>query len=70
MSTLNPIARHRERCRETRERMSEYLDGELGDDGSAVERHLRRCPNCRRLLTNLSRTVAGLRRLADHRPLA
>jgi anti-sigma factor RsiW len=65
MATLNPIERHRERCREARDRMSECLDGELGEERAAVDRHLRRCPNCRRLLANLSRTVSGLRRLGQ-----
>jgi anti-sigma factor RsiW len=63
MARLNPIERHRERCREARMRMSEYLDGELAEERVAVERHLRRCPNCRRLLANMSRSVGGLRRL-------
>lgn len=67
MSALNPITRHRERCRETRERMSEYLDGEP-DGRRANRRHLRWCPNCRRMMTNLSRTVAALRRLPARQP--
>jgi anti-sigma factor RsiW len=46
--------------------MSEYLDGEL-DERSAtrVERHIRWCPNCGRILANLSRTISGLRALRD-----
>jgi anti-sigma factor RsiW len=64
--TLNPIARHHEHCRETRAQMSDYLDGELDPRTAAsVERHARWCPNCRRVLANLSRTISGLRRLRD-----
>ena len=69
MRTLNPVRRHRERCREVRAQMSGYLDGELGPDAArSVERHVRWCPNCRRMLENLRRTVGGLRALGD-RPL-
>lgn len=31
----------------------------------AVTRHTRICPNCRRMLANLTRTVSGLRALRD-----
>jgi anti-sigma factor RsiW len=63
---LNPMARHREHCRETRAQMSDYLDGELAPDAvSSVERHVRWCPNCRRMLRNLRRTVEGLAALRD-----
>jgi len=61
---LNPIKRHREHCHETRELMSEYIDGELAEgERTAVARHVRWCPSCGRMLQNLSRTVSGLRRL-------
>ena len=66
MMTLNPIKRHRDRCRDTRAHMSEYLDGELDERTAArVERHIRWCPNCGRMLANLSRTIGGLRALRD-----
>lgn len=66
MRTLDPVKRYRERCREVRARMSEYLDGELDErDAAWVERHVRWCPNCRRMLENLGRTVAGLGALRD-----
>jgi anti-sigma factor RsiW len=66
MRTLNPVKRHRERCREVRAQMSDYLDGELDPRAaSGVDRHLRWCPNCRRMLESLRRTVAGLRALGD-----
>jgi anti-sigma factor RsiW len=46
--------------------MSDYLDGELDPRAAAgVERHVRWCPNCRRMLRNLSRTIAGLSALRD-----
>lgn len=64
--TLNPVKRHRERCRDTRAHMSGYLEGELDERTEAhVERHMRWCPNCGRMFANLSRTVAGLQALRD-----
>jgi anti-sigma factor RsiW len=64
--TLNPMKRHRERCREVRAQMSDYLDGELDARAAAgVKHHVRWCPNCRRMLENLLRTVGGLRALRD-----
>ena len=69
--TLNPMKRHREHCREVRAQMSDYLDGELEPAAAAsVERHTRWCPNCRRMLTNLRRTLGGLRALRDEAPAA
>lgn len=63
---LNLIQRHRERCRETRARMSGYLDGELDEQsGARVQRHVRWCPNCGRMFANLSRTITGLRALRN-----
>lgn len=63
--SLNPVARHRARCRQVRALMSEYLDGELAlRDSRRLERHLRWCPNCRRMLESLRRTIGGLNRLA------
>jgi anti-sigma factor RsiW len=68
--TLNPMKRHHERCRQVRAQMSDYLDGELEPRAAAaVERHTRWCPNCRRMLRNLGRTVGGLRALRDQ-PIA
>ena len=66
LTALNPIRRHRERCREVRSQMSEYLDGELDSDAAMrVERHVRWCRSCARILANLSRTIQGLRALRD-----
>lgn len=63
---LNPVKRHRGRCRDTRAQMSEYLDRELDPQTAArVERHIRWCPNCGRMFANLSRTIAGVRALRD-----
>jgi anti-sigma factor RsiW len=46
--------------------MSDHLDHELDPPAAAaVERHVRWCPNCRRMLTNLKRTMGGLRALHD-----
>jgi len=62
--TLNPVARHRDRCRRIRALMSEYIDGELDARTAArVKRHVRWCPNCRRMLANLTRTIHALRSL-------
>lgn len=64
MSLLHPVRAHQQRCRETRAAMSDYLDQELSpEEDRRVEAHLRRCPGCRRMLANLSRTVRSLHRL-------
>ncbi|MGI9185146.1 MAG: zf-HC2 domain-containing protein [Solirubrobacteraceae bacterium] len=63
---FNPVSRHRQRCREVREAMSDYIDGGLDPDTARrVRRHVRWCPNCRRILENLIRTVGGLRLLGE-----
>lgn len=42
-------------------RLSDYLDGELQPDERArVEEHVHWCPDCRRMLESLRRTVRGL----------
>ena len=64
IAMFNLMAIHHRRCREIRANMSDYLDGELDVATAAgVKRHVRWCPNCRRMLRNLGRTVAGLRAL-------
>ena len=69
--SLSPVTRHREHCRETRAQMSGYVDGELEPRAAAAaERHLRWCPSCARLLTNLRRTIGGLRRLGEQQTTA
>ena len=51
-------------------RLSRYLDGELSDrQRLRVERHAGRCPQCRRVVATLRRTLeglAGLRQLGGH----
>jgi anti-sigma factor RsiW len=66
--SLNPIGRHRDGCRQMRALMSDYIDGELDAVTMAqLERHVRCCPNCRRMLANFTRTVRGLRSLGEGR---
>jgi anti-sigma factor RsiW len=68
---LNPVRRHRERCRQTRDLMSDYLDGELDPAvEAAARRHVRRCPSCRRMLASLKRTIQGLRELGRSETVA
>jgi anti-sigma factor RsiW len=47
--------------RRTGARLSPYLDGELEPrDRRLVEEHVHRCPECRRVLATLRRTLEGL----------
>ena len=50
----------------TQRHLSDYIDGDL-DTGARdrVERHVGMCPQCRRLLETLKRTVAGLMGLRE-----
>lgn len=51
--------------------MSAYIDGEVDARTAAqVKRHVRWCPNCRRMLVNLTRTVHALRSLGERTPPA
>jgi anti-sigma factor RsiW len=53
-------------CRETRERLSDYLDGDLGArTRRRVSRHLARCKHCQALLQSLTRTLEQLRSLGS-----
>jgi anti-sigma factor RsiW len=53
-------------CRETRERLSDYLDGDLGArTRRRVSRHLARCKHCQALLESLTRTLEQLRSLGS-----
>jgi anti-sigma factor RsiW len=64
--TINPMKLYHQHCRETRAKMSELIDGELDERTAAkVARHARWCPNCRRMLKDLRRTVEGLQGLAE-----
>lgn len=48
----------------TAERLSDYLDQELGAaERARVDEHVGMCPQCRRVLATLRRTIAGLRSL-------
>lgn len=45
----------------TGERLSDYLDGELREpERERVERHVHWCPECRRVLETLRRTLTAL----------
>jgi predicted anti-sigma-YlaC factor YlaD len=56
------IASHRE----TRKRLSDYLEGELNARTRArITRHLARCDGCRALLESLTRTLDQLRSLGS-----
>jgi anti-sigma factor RsiW len=51
------------------DRMSDYLDGDLGaGERGRMERHLGECDKCRRLLEGLRRTVDALHRLPASTP--
>lgn len=57
-------------CLEVFARLSEYIDGELGEsDCSAIEQHIADCPPCVEFLRNLRRSVAASRDVqSDLRP--
>jgi anti-sigma factor RsiW len=64
--TLNPVKRYHQMCREARAKMSDLIDGELDPrEAGQVTRHARWCPNCRRMLKDLHRTVEGLEALGE-----
>ena len=54
----------------THAHLSDYLDQGLGpEERERVEKHVVLCPQCRRVLATLRRTLAGLRELgASRRP--
>jgi anti-sigma factor RsiW len=48
--------------RETRDRLSDYIDGELdARTRTRIMRHLARCERCRAMFESLTRTLAQLR---------
>ncbi|MCD6294064.1 MAG: zf-HC2 domain-containing protein [Deltaproteobacteria bacterium] len=48
----------KEDCKKNFERISEYLDGELGpDDCQQIEQHLEECPECRDCFDALKKTI-------------
>lgn len=53
----------------THEHLSGYIDDELGDrERERVEKHIGMCPQCRRVLATLRRTLAGLGSLMSPPP--
>lgn len=53
----------------THAHLSEYLDRELDDAGrERLEEHASICPQCRRVLATLRRTLASLRDLQPEAP--
>ncbi|MET0399963.1 MAG: zf-HC2 domain-containing protein, partial [Longimicrobiaceae bacterium] len=53
------------------DRLSEYLDGELGaDEARELEAHLAACAGCREVLADLRRIVGGAAALRDREPEA
>ena len=45
----------------THEHLSDYIDGELPEpERERVEEHVGMCPQCRRVLATLRKTVSGL----------
>jgi anti-sigma factor RsiW len=53
-------------CRETRARLSDYLDDDLSArTRTRITRHLARCKHCRALLESLTRTLEQLRSLGS-----
>jgi anti-sigma factor RsiW len=70
---IRRLLEHRRYMREhrwTHAHLSEYLDQDLDEEERArVEGHVGVCPQCRRVLATLKRTLEGLRGLpADSRP--
>jgi len=62
----NPFKRDPHECEEARALMSDY---ELADEGRRqVERHVRFCRQCGRVLGNLRRTLGRLARLSESPP--
>ncbi len=48
-----------EHCRKNFEKISEYLDGELGaDECRVIEQHLKGCPECQNCVDTLKKTIA------------
>jgi anti-sigma factor (TIGR02949 family) len=58
------------RCPEVCDRLSEYLDGEMGPvDRARLGLHLAACPPCAEASASLGATVRALHRLAFRRAL-
>jgi len=49
----------KENCKKNFERISEYLDGELGPDAcQQIEQHLMECPECQDCFDALKKSIA------------
>ena len=56
----------KEHCKKDYERLSEYLDGELDDDlCREIEEHLRHCPECRKCLDSLGKSIDLCKKTAE-----
>ncbi len=64
----NPFKRNLRECEEVRALMSDYVDGDLAEDRHRVQRHVRFCGPCGRVLANLHRTLGRLSRLSESPP--
>lgn len=52
-------------CQEVGDRLSEYLDGELGElDQARLDLHLAACPRCEAAARGLAATIRAVHRLA------
>jgi anti-sigma factor RsiW len=48
----------KDECREDFKRLSEYLDGELDEEVCReIEQHFRYCPECRKCVETMKRTI-------------
>ena len=56
----------KEECKKDFERISEYLDGELNDDiCHEIENHLRHCPECRKCVDSLRKSIELSKKAAE-----
>ena len=56
-------------CRETRDRLSDFLEGELSArTRTRITRHLARCKHCQALLQSVTSTLEQLRSLGGMEP--
>jgi len=56
----------KEACKKDFERISEYLDGELDDDiCREIENHIRHCPECRKCVDSLRKSIELSKKAAE-----
>lgn len=66
-----PYLRDPHECEHVRSRLTDYLDDDLEPaDQRRLERHVRFCPRCRRVLRNLRTTIDRLAHLDSPTPSA